>query len=169
MLSVFFCFLPTPPRDRDGSPLPQANQMLVVRTDGEPQGSRRATGTCSCQGSTLAAVRRGHAGHQHSCGAACKSSANGVAHGGENGSKLVAASMGCGTGQRPEDPGGAFVLSTPARPNKRVVLDALQPKVVKVIAITIDFPKSHRVAAVVPGMNGMGSGDANGKCGGKGM
>ena len=59
------------------------------------------------------------------------------------------------------------MLSTPATPNERLVRDALHTKVVKVIAITIDFPESHRFAAVVPGMHRVESGDASVKRGGE--
>ena len=84
------------------------------------------------------------------------------------GAKHGTASTGCGTSQLPENPGSVLVLSTPVRPNEKLLLDALQTKVVKVIAVTIDFPESHRFAAAVPGMNGVGSGDANVKRGGEG-
>ena len=143
--------------------------MLVGRTDGGTAREQAHNGHLLVPRKHVSGVRSGHAGQQHSCGAACKGGANGVTHGGQNGCKHATAPPGCGTSQLPEDPGSVLVLSTPARPNERLVLDALQKKVVKVIAITIDVPESHRFAAVVPSMSGVGSGDANVKRGGKGI
>ena len=126
--------------------------MLIGRTDGGTASERAHSGRPLVP---MRHVSGGQVGARRSVAwlrTACKGGADGVTHGGQNTGKLVAAPTSCGTCELPNDSGCALVLPTPARPNEELVLDALQSKLVKVVAIPIDFPEPHRFAAVVPRM-----------------
>ena len=66
------------------------------------------------------------------------------------------------------DLGRLFTFAAPARPDKRDVDDTLKPKVFQIIAVAVDFPKSHGFAAVFTCMEGMRCSNANVQSGRKG-